>query len=65
MMKNRGLGLNLIFRIKLNDESLRDKREVLGRGKGGMNFREKKRKIREKSSGEKSLRRGDFRLRNP
>ena len=67
-MGNQGVRLNLVFGIELNGESLRDKREALRGEKGGLKFGEEEKKIREKrekSSGEKSLRRGDFRLINP
>ena len=36
MMRNGGLRLNLVFRKELKGESLRDKREILGREERGL-----------------------------
>ena len=36
MIRNGGLGLNLIFGKELKGESLRDKREILGREERGL-----------------------------
>ena len=48
MMRNVGLGLNLVFGKELKGESLRDKREDLGRERGGPKLGGKLRKPRRK-----------------
>ena len=51
MMRNGGLGLNLIFGKELKGESLRDKREVLRREKRGAGLEGKLGKTREEKRG--------------